>query len=74
MFLPWGRLYLDKPHVMVSFLRNVDAALGMALDHDFGRVYLIWWNTEIGWYEFEVPQDFAEVYSAYRISVYEYFG
>jgi len=72
VFLPWGRLYLDKSHVMVHFWNDVDVALSLASDRDFSRVYLVWWNEDIGWYVFKVPDGFTEVFRAGRISVFEY--
>ena len=74
VFLPWGRLYLEKSHVMVHFVREVDAAVGLALDRGLSHMYLVWWNTDIGWYALEVPTEFVEVYRAGRMSVYEYQG
>ena len=73
-FLFWGRLYLDKAQAIVTFDNDVSLAVATALDHDFTKVYFVWWNTPIGWYHVSVPQSFVSVQDFGRISVYTYGG
>lgn len=70
----WARYSLDGRHTLVFFKSDVWEAVDLAAEHGFARFWLVWWNTDIGWYGFEVPEEFVEVYSAGRISVYEYSG
>ncbi len=68
----WEQLYLSKSHVTVQFLNDASLALDDALDHGFGSVYFVWWNTDIGWYSVSVPSQFMRVRDFGRISVYEF--
>ena len=73
-FLFWGRLYLDKSHVIVHFENNPDLAINTAFSHGFDDVFFVWWNTPIGWYNVSVPDSFVSVQEFGRISVYMYEG
>lgn len=73
-FLFWGQLYLDKFHAIVHFETDSSVAVETALDHDFSRVYFVWWNEPIGWYGQSIPQSFVRLQDFGRISVYEYKG
>jgi len=73
-FLFWGRLYLDKSHVIVHFENNADLAVNTAFSHGFDSVFFVWWNTPIGWYGVSVPDGFVSVQDFGRISVYAYEG
>ena len=73
-FLSWGRLYLDKQHVIVHFENDVGLAVDFALERSFGRVFFVWWNTPIGWYGISVPEGFVRLEDFDRISVYEFVG
>jgi hypothetical protein len=70
----WGELYLDKSHVIVTFDSDVDLAVETALVHGYGRIYFVWWNTPIGWYNVSVPSSFVGLEDFGRISVYAYGG
>ncbi|MCW3985551.1 MAG: hypothetical protein NWE91_03965 [Candidatus Bathyarchaeota archaeon] len=70
----WARFSLDEQHTIVFFKNDVFGAVSLAAERGYGRFWLVWWNTDIGWYGFKVPQGFEEVFSAGRISVYEYGG
>jgi hypothetical protein len=72
VFVLWGRLYLDKSHVTVQFWNDAGLALDDALDRGFGSVYFVWWNTDIGWYNVSVPDQFMRLRDFGRISVYEF--
>jgi len=73
-FLSWGRLDLDKSHVIVYFENDVNSAVSTAFGHGFSRVFFVWWNTPIGWYGISVPGSFVSVQDFGRISVYAYEG
>jgi len=73
-FLFWGQLYLDKSHAIVHFENNDSLAIKTALDHDFSRVYFVWWNEPIGWYGLSVSPSFVRLQDFGRISVYGYEG
>jgi hypothetical protein len=70
--LPWGRLYLDDSHVMVHFLNDVDEAVDLGLSKGFSRVFFVWWNEPISWFNVSFPQGFVSAESFGRISVYVY--
>jgi len=70
----WARLSLDERHTVVFFKNDVFGAVSLGAEHGYGRFWLVWWNTDIGWYGFKVPQGFEEVFSVGRISVFEYGG
>jgi len=73
-FFDWARFSLDDPHAIVYFKGDVADAIDLAAEHGYARFWLVWWNTDIGWYGFQVPASFQQVYSAGRISVFEYNG
>jgi hypothetical protein len=81
-FLRWADLYLDKKHVMVYFVNDIEGALGVALEQGFNSIYFVWWNEDfftwgdgrVGWYGFVVPKSFVSVFNVDRISVFEYSG
>ncbi len=73
-FLFWGQFYLDEAHRIVHCVVDVDLAVNTALNHGFNRVFFVWWNTPIGWYDVAVSVSFDEVVEFGRISVYEYVG
>ncbi len=73
-FLDWTKLSFNGPHTIVVFKDDVYRAVDFAAAHGFGRYWLVWWNTDIGWYGFKVPETFTPVYSVDRISVFEYMG
>jgi hypothetical protein len=70
----WARYSLDGAHTVVFFKGDVWAAVRVAAAQGFTRCWLVWWNTDIGWYGFRVPAEFVEVYRADRISVYAFGG
>lgn len=74
VFVHWERLYLDDSRVTVQFWNDAGLALDDALDRGFGSVYLVWWNTDIGWYDVSVPNGFVPLRDFGRISVYEFTG
>jgi hypothetical protein len=72
VFALWGLLYLSKSHVTVEFWNDAGVALDDAVNHGFGAVYFVWWNTDIGWYNVSVPNQFMRLSDFGRISVYEF--
>jgi len=70
--LAWASLYLDKKNVAIHYVRDVGAALNVALEHGFNSVYLVWWSENIGWYGLTVPKDFLSIFNSGRVSVFEY--
>jgi hypothetical protein len=70
--LSWARLYLSENIVRVYYISNIEDALHLALKEGFSHVYLIWWNTNIGWYNITVPNYFHEIFKSGRISVFQY--
>jgi hypothetical protein len=74
VFLFWTELCLDKDNVAIFFSINIEAALNLAMENGFNSLYFIWWNENIGWYGFTVPQDFVSVFDSGRMSVFEYRG
>jgi hypothetical protein len=47
-------------------------ALDDAVDRGYSSVYFVWWNTDIGWYDVSVPNEFVRLKDFGRISVYEF--
>jgi len=80
VFLWWADLNLDKRHMIVYFMKDVENALSVALTQGFDPVYLIWWNENyftwqnqsIGWYGLTVPTYLKYIFSSDRISVFQY--
>jgi len=70
----WARLSLDERHAIVFFKNDVFGAVSLGAEHGYDRFWLVWWNNDIGWYGFKVPQGFEEVFNVGRISVFEYGG
>jgi hypothetical protein len=69
-FRSWGELYIDTSHSIVSFGNNANLGLATALSHNFTRVYFVWWNKPIGWYNISVPEGFVGIQDFDRITVY----
>jgi hypothetical protein len=74
VFVYWGKLYLDESRVTVQFWNDAGLALDDAVDRGFGSVYFVWWNTDIGWYDVSVPNQFVPLRDFGRITVYEFTG
>jgi hypothetical protein len=72
VFIEWEQLLLNKTHVTIQFWNDGGLALDDALDRGFRSVYLVWWNTDIGWYNVSVPNQFVSLKDFGRISVYEF--
>jgi hypothetical protein len=72
VFSEWERLLLNKTHFTIQFWNDGILALDDALDRGFDSVYLVWWNTDIGWYNVSVPNQFVRLIDFGRISVYEF--
>jgi hypothetical protein len=72
VFIEWKLLCLDKSHVTILFWNDGGLALNDALKRGFSSVYLVWWNTDIGWYNVSVPNQFVRLKDFGRISVYEF--
>jgi len=70
--MSWTRLYLPVDFFRIYYITSVNDALELALMKSYDHVYLVWWNTDIGWYGIAVPQVFRVVYSSGRFSVFEY--
>ena len=72
VFTHWDQLYLDKPYFRIQFLNDAGLALDHAVNRGYSSVYFVWWNTDIGWYDVSVPNEFVRLRDFDRISVYEY--
>jgi hypothetical protein len=70
--LPWTRLYPSETITRIYYVLNIKDALDLALKEKFNYIYLIWWNTEIGWYKIAIPDHFEEVYRSGRISIFQH--
>lgn len=71
-FLSWGRLYLGEAHIIVHFENDANSAVKVALERGFDRVYLVWWNQNVGWYGITVPLCFVPIEDFGRISVFNH--
>ena len=72
VFIEWEQLLLDKSHVTIHFWNDGGLALGDAVGRGFSSVYFVWWNTDIGWYNVSVPDQFMRLRDFGRLSVYEF--
>jgi hypothetical protein len=72
VFVQWENLYLDKSHVTMQFWNDACLGLDDALNRGYGSVYFVWWNTDIGWYNVSVPNQFVSLKDFGRITVYEF--
>lgn len=70
-FFNWARFSLNEQHTIVFFKNDVDGAIDLAAEHGYKIFWLVWWNVDIGWYGFKVPENFQPAYNSGRISVYE---
>jgi len=68
----WAKFSLDGQHTIVFFKNDVNLAIGLGVKAGCKRFLLVWWNRDIGWYGFTVPETFKPIYDADRISVFEY--
>jgi len=73
-FVFWGSLYLNNSHIIVHFTNNITAALNICFENGFSTIYLVWWNQNIGWYNFTPPDYFNPVENFGRISIFKYIG
>lgn len=72
-FASWGGLYLNEPHKIVKFFVDGNKALDVTWGLGFGTVYFVWWNEDIGWYQYtKLPSNFSRIQDFGRISVFEY--
>jgi hypothetical protein len=71
-FLWWGKLYLDDSKMIIYFVNDVGSAINIALSHGFSKVYFVWWNVPIGWYDITVPKSFDKLRDFGRITVFSY--
>ena len=74
VFVPWGRLYLDRSHFMVQYVNDAEYAVELGFEHGFSYSYFVWWNEPNAWYPGSVPNGFVDVQDFGRISVYNYLG
>ena len=71
VFVSWETFYLNKSYVKVVFWNDGNLALDSALERGVDSVYFVWWNTDIGWYNVSVPDEFMRLRDFGRISVYK---
>ena len=71
-FMPWAQLHLDRGHVMIYFLKDIEGALNIASKYGFDVIYLIWWNENIGLYDLTIPESFTPVFRSERISIFQW--
>jgi len=71
-FYYWGMLYLNSSPTIVHFKCNVSMAVDTALSQGFNSIYFVWWNQNIGWYNFNPPDSFVPIKNFGRISVFKY--
>ena len=68
----WTLLYLEKDHTAIMFDHDLKEALDLSSKNGFTTSYLVWWNEDIGWYNFNLPQGCSRVQDFGRISIYEF--
>jgi hypothetical protein len=73
-FATWAKLYLKNSQNVIAYINDVDSAVNLALQNKYQNIYFVCWNKEIGWYGTYVPENFIELQSYDRISVFEYIG
>jgi hypothetical protein len=71
-FLEYGRLYLSNSEPIVHYEVDVDSAVDKAFESGFSQIFFVWWNQQVGWGDFSVPEGFTSVQDFGRISVYNY--
>jgi len=71
-FYHWAKFSLDKSLPIVLFKDSISRAVDLAVQRGYTCFWLLWWSTNIGWYDFDVPNCFTRVFRAGRISVFEY--
>ena len=73
-FFWYAKLYLDDWHTLVYFKHDIEGSIYEAIERGYREIYFVWWNEDIGWYGFAVPESFGTVRSSGRISAFEYSG
>lgn len=73
-FFWYAKLYLDDCHTLVYFKHDIEGSIYEAIERGYREIYFVWWNEDIGWYGFAVPESFGTVRSSGRISAFEYSG
>jgi len=68
----WTLLYLENDHTAIVFDHDLEEALDFSSKNGFTSSYLVWWNEDIGWYNFDIPQGCSRVQDFGRISIYEF--
>jgi hypothetical protein len=63
-------MYLEKNQSIVSFDNNLNLAATTAVEHNFTRVYFVWWNMPLDWYNVSLPEGLVSVQGFGRISVF----
>ncbi len=71
-FFQYGTIYLTGSEKIVRYEIDIDQAVSKASESGCSDIYLVWWNTPIGWNEAPVPNYFVSVADFDRISVYSY--
>jgi hypothetical protein len=71
-FYYWTQLSINEELPIIFFKNDVLDAVDLANEHGYNHFWLLWWNVDIGWYGFTVPDSFREIYSSGRISIFEY--
>ena len=71
-FFFWGIYNLNSSHTIIHFTNNITAALNICFEKGYKPIYLVWWNQNIGWYNFSPPDSFVPIENFGRISVFKY--
>ena len=71
-FATWARLYLNNSQNVIAYINDVNLAVDLALQNNYQNIYFVCWNNNTVWYGTYVPENFNELQSFDRISVFEY--
>ena len=71
-FATWARLYLENSQNIIAYINDVNLAVDLALQSNYQKIYFVCWNNNTVWYGTYVPENFKELQSFDRISVFEY--
>jgi hypothetical protein len=70
--LSWARLYLPENFTRIYYISNIEEALNLAMKKEFDYIYLVWYNTDRGWYNISVPDSFQINFQSGRFAAFKY--
>ena len=71
VFQFWTILCLEESHSAIFFDSDFEEASNLVFGNGVTTAYFVWWNEDVGWYNFELSKDCVSVFDSGRISVFQ---